>query len=194
MAEMAIFLLFSYLLGSVPFGLIFSRLKGVDPRKMGSGNIGATNVMRAAGKSYGLLTLLCDILKGFLPVYIAKYIGFSESVAALMGFASFIGHILPLSLKFRGGKGVATALGVFLAFNPLASAIALAIFVSVVIIWRYVSLGSLVSSISFPFLLIMMDESKEVRLLAALVVAIVVLRHSDNIARLVAGKENKLRL
>lgn len=188
-----LFVCLSYLFGSVPFGLIFSRLKGVDPRKTGSGNIGATNVMRAAGKVYGFLTLFCDVLKGFLPVHLAKHMGFPDFVVVAAGLASFIGHILPITLRFKGGKGVATALGVFLSLNVHASLVAVAIFMVVVMIWKYVSLGSLLASLSFPFLLWVFNESKTTIGITVLIVVIIFFRHKDNIERLLSGRENRLR-
>ena len=109
-----ILIVFAYLLGSVPVGVLLARMKGADPRKVGSGNIGATNVMRAAGKVTGALTLVGDILKGLLPVVLAFVVGEPAIVVAAVGLAAFLGHLFPLFLKFKGGKGVATALGVYL--------------------------------------------------------------------------------
>lgn len=193
MGQYLVLFCLSYIFGSVSFGIIFSRIKGVDPRKAGSGNIGATNVMRTAGIFYGVLTLIFDTLKGFLPVYFAKYMGFPELTVILSGFASFIGHILPITLKFKGGRGVATAFGVFLGLNPYATLTGVLIFTIVVMIWKYVSLGSLLASLSFPFLLYIFGDSRNKIALAAIVVAIIFLKHRDNIRRLVHGKENKLK-
>lgn len=188
------YVLLSYLLGSIPFGLIFSRLRGVDPRRIGSGNIGATNVMRAVGKFYGIITLFFDVLKGFLPVYVAHCIGLDEKIGATAGFASFLGHIFPITLKFKGGKGVATALGVFLALNSFATLIAVFIFIVVVAISKYVSLGSLIASLFFPFLLYLFNEHPYAVGMAILTSGLIFLRHTKNIERLLSGKESKIRL
>ena len=144
----------AYLLGSLPLGVLLSRLKGQDPRKVGSGNIGATNVMRAAGKTLGAVTLIGDALKGFLPVSLAIWFGLPGPVVAASGLAAFVGHLFPIYLGFKGGKGIATALGIFLALNPFAVLIAIAVFALVLDKWRYVSLGSLVGTVLMPFLLL----------------------------------------
>ncbi|MCS7280786.1 MAG: glycerol-3-phosphate 1-O-acyltransferase PlsY [Desulfobacterota bacterium] len=188
------YLSLSYLLGSIPFGLILSKLKGVDPRKVGSGNIGATNVMRAVGKRLGFLTLLCDLLKAGLPVLFGRISNLDPLFSISMGFASFLGHSFPIWLKFRGGKGVAPALGAFLFFNPHATLYAIFIFVFVFFLWRYVSLASLVSSFSFPFILFLLGERKEVVFMASLFVALIFLRHRENIRRLKEGRENRVNL
>ena len=143
-------ILFAYLVGSIPIGVLLARLKGKDPRKTGSGNIGATNVMRSAGKVLGIITLIGDILKGFIPTFIAMRLGVPAFIIALVGLAAFSGHLFPVFLKFKGGKGVATGAGVFLAISPLVILISFIIFVIVFLIWKYVSLGSLVGTAYYP--------------------------------------------
>ena len=109
---------FAYLIGSIPVGVVLGKMKGVDPRKTGSGNIGATNVMRAGGKVLGIVTLLADTAKVFIPVAVAGALGAGELVISSVGLAVFLGHVFPVFLRFRGGKGVATALGVYIAVRP----------------------------------------------------------------------------
>lgn len=185
-------LLGAYLLGAVPVGIILAAMKGADPRKVGSGNIGATNVMRAAGKKMGILTLIGDILKGFIPTIIALLMRQPQYIVALMGFAAFMGHIFPVYLKFRGGKGVATAVGVYLAISPLAVLINVAIFALVLARWRYVSLGSIVGGCLMPLTLLALGMTKEFVCLALVIGISVLLKHKDNISRLMQGKENKI--
>jgi len=183
---------FAYLLGSIPVGVILARARGTDPRQVGSGNIGATNVMRAAGKVTGALTLVGDMLKGLLPVVVA--LGFNQPgfVVAAVGLAAFAGHLYPLFLKFRGGKGVATALGVYLALDPLAVVVAIVVFLLVLIKWRYVSLGSLVGVALMPFLLCLHNAPSHYIYLVLVVGVVIFIKHADNIRRLIAGTENKI--
>ncbi len=185
-------ILLSYLLGSLPVGLLLAMAKGRDPRKIGSGNIGATNVMRAAGKTLGIITLLGDALKGFLPVSLALYFRLPVQIVAAAGFAAFLGHIFPVYLRFRGGKGIATALGVFLALSYPAVLIDLVVFAALLFAWRYVSLGSLVSSGLLPFILLALGAPLSYVLLSACVAILVFWKHRENIKRLIAGKENKI--
>jgi acyl phosphate:glycerol-3-phosphate acyltransferase len=182
----------SYLLGSLPVGLLLARIKGRDPRTVGSGNIGATNVMRAAGKTIGIITLIGDALKGFLPVWLAARFGLSESVVAIVGFAAFLGHLYPLYLKFRGGKGVATSLGIFLALSYVATLVDVVVFIAILLIWRYVSLGSIVCAVLMPLFLILFHVHAPFVALALVIVVFTLLRHKDNVVRLLSGKENKL--
>lgn len=186
----------SYLLGSLPVGLLLAKIRGSDPRMIGSGNIGATNVMRAAGKTAGIITLAGDALKGFLPVWLAIRFGLPESVVAAAGFAAFLGHLFPLYLRFKGGKGVATALGVFLAFNYLAVLIDIAIFVVLLLKWRYVSLGSLVCAVLIPFLLLILKTPAPTPapyiILCGIMIVPIFIKHRENIRRLLAGTENRI--
>jgi glycerol-3-phosphate acyltransferase PlsY len=187
-----ILIVFAYLLGSVPVGVLLAKLKGTDPRKVGSGNIGATNVMRAAGKATGVLTLAGDILKGFLPVMVAFILNEPMLVIVAVSLAAFLGHLFPLFLKFRGGKGVATALGVYLALDRFGVFLAIIVFVLVLLKWRYVSLGSLVGVAVMPFLLYLLNAPDHYIYLALIIGALVFIKHRDNIRRLIAGTENKI--
>ena len=185
-------IIFAYLIGSIPVGVILGRLKGVDPRKTGSGNIGATNVMRSAGKKLGIITLVCDAAKGLIPVVLATALGAQEYVIAIVGFVVFLGHVFPIFLKFRGGKGVATALGVYLAVRPTVIIGAFVVFVIVFAIWRYVSLASLIGAIVVPIGLYLVRAPYQFVIMAVLIALVVILRHKDNISRLIKGTENKL--
>jgi glycerol-3-phosphate acyltransferase PlsY len=187
-------ILFAYLVGSIPVGVLLARLKGKDPRKTGSGNIGATNVMRSAGKILGILTLVGDVLKGFIPTFIAMRLGVPEFVIALVGLAVFSGHLFPVFLKFKGGKGVATGAGVFLAINYPVILISVIIFVVVFLIWKYVSLGSLVGTAIIPLSFTLLKAPLEYILLSLLLACCVFIKHKDNIKRLLAGTENKVSL
>lgn len=182
----------SYLLGSVPTGLVLAGLKGRDPRTMGSGNIGATNVMRAAGKALGIATLLGDIAKGFFPTWLAIYLGQPQWVVAAAGLAAFAGHLFPVYLRFKGGKGIATALGVFLALNYLAVAVLVIVFAAILVGTRYVSLGSLVGTALMPVLLIWMKAPNSYVILSIIMAVLIVIKHRANIARLLSGTENKM--
>lgn len=211
----------AYLLGSIPFGyLIVKATQGADVRETGSGGTGATNVSRRAGKMAGVLTLVLDALKGAAAVAIAKVLfglpvfglatNFPASHAnqfenaswwvAAAAIAAIVGHIFPLWLRFRGGKGVATGVGVFLMLAPLAVAIAAVIFVLVVGLTRYVSLGSMLAAAAIPvFLLVQHLLIRPVPSLAALLcaaisgAALIVFAHRQNIRRLLDGNENKFK-
>ena len=187
-----ILIVFAYLLGSVPVGVLLARMKGADPRKVGSGNIGATNVMRAAGKMTGALTLAGDILKGLLPVAVAFIMEEPVIVVAAAGLAAFLGHLFPLFLGFKGGKGVATALGVYLRLDPFAVVITVIVFVLVLLKWRFVSLGSLVGVAAMPLLLYLLNAPDYYIYLALIIGALIFIKHKDNIRRLLAGTENKI--
>lgn len=190
----ALIVLGAYLVGSIPVGIVIAGITGKDPRKSGSGNIGATNVLRTAGKAAGIATLLGDAAKGFLPAGIALFIGEPPYVVALAALASFLGHLYPLYLRFKGGKGVATALGIYLALSPLAVAIAAVIFFASLFRWRYVSVSSLAGTGLMPLVLYGL-AAPEVYVYLALVIGLFVyVKHRDNIERLRAGKENRFRL
>jgi glycerol-3-phosphate acyltransferase PlsY len=190
-----------YLLGSIPFGYLLVRVQsGGDIRAMGSGNIGATNVARTAGWPVGAATLVLDGAKGFFAVWLAGH--FSDGNIRFMmyaGLAAILGHIVPVWLKFSGGKGVATALGVFLAICWPAVAAAVAIFVIVVIFWRYVSLGSVSAAAALPLLMYVLYAPGHApplpvstgTLLAAI---LIILKHRWNIERLIIGTEPRFEL
>jgi acyl phosphate:glycerol-3-phosphate acyltransferase len=181
----------AYLLGAVPFGLVLARFKGVDVRKAGSGNIGATNVARSAGKALGIVTLVLDAGKGALPVWLAGHVFMlAPEVIAMVGVATVVGHVFPIYLKFKGGKGVATSLGVFLVMAPTETAIGCGLFLVTFAIGRKVSLGSLVASVAIVVAIALMGEPKEVLFLALAVVALIVARHKSNIERLLRKTEH----
>jgi glycerol-3-phosphate acyltransferase PlsY len=185
----ALLVIFSYLLGSVPSGLIIGKLSGLDVRKAGSGNIGATNVARLLGKKVGLLTLVADTAKGFVPIWLVRQIGLSDPIAALVGIAAFLGHVYPIFLKFKGGKGVATGFGVLLGCAPLATTILLLIFGAVALTTRIVSLSSMVSAVAAPLVLWLFYYSPTFIMMAALIAIMIVFRHYANIQRLLNGTE-----
>jgi glycerol-3-phosphate acyltransferase PlsY len=183
----------AYLSGSLPFGVWFAHLAGVDVQRSGSGNIGATNVARTSGWCLGVLTLLSDALKGLVPVLVAQQLLFNPWSNAAVGLAAVCGHVFPCFLRFRGGKGVATALGVFLATAPAALAIATFVFVLTAVATRYVSLASMLATVTIPLSAIGLGYSAAVQLLGILVAILVIWRHAENIHRLIAGREPRFR-
>ena len=202
-------ILSSYLAGSVPFGLLVGLARGIDVRRVGSGNVGATNVGRALGKPFGLLVFALDFLKGFLPVLLVRLLGFRfyadpfvrHDLPVLCGLAAVLGHTFPLWLRFRGGQGGATGLGVGAALAPPAMLVALSVWIATVLVTRYVSLGTIVASLAYVvayFAEACWEASpfdREHRALVTfniVIAAIVVIRHRSNIARLRAGTENKV--
>jgi glycerol-3-phosphate acyltransferase PlsY len=185
------FIIFSYLLGSIPFGyLIFYFSEEKDIRTMGSGNIGATNVLRSKGKLAGLATLALDILKGALPVIYGQIHFDPPWIVLLGGLAVLLGHVFPVFLKFRGGKGVGPLVGVFLAFYYPALLVFLLVFFLTLRLSRYVSLGSLLGTTAL-FFTILFTQVVEVAMVAFAMLLLVVFRHRANIGRLLAGNENK---
>ncbi len=184
----------SYLLGAVPFGILFSRIfSNIDVRTVGSGNIGATNVLRAAGKKAAILTLLADCLKGFLPVLAIHLLLHDETLTALSGAAAVLGHNFPVYLGFKGGKGVATSYGVIIAFAPWIGLVCLIVWRIAAFVWRYSSVSALVSFACFPLLtFIAFPESKPFRLLSLFTFAMIYYRHRENIKRLLAGTEPRI--
>lgn len=183
----------AYLIGSIPTGLLLGKAYGVDVRKEGSGNIGATNLYRTVGRKVGIITLIGDCLKGLLPVVLVKASSLPPELAAWVGLAAFCGHVFSVFLKFRGGKGVATALGVFLALAPLAVAIAMALFAGMMFLWRYVSLASVSAAAVMPPAVFFLVESRAVFIVTFIISLIVIVRHHENIGRLIAGNENKFK-
>jgi acyl phosphate:glycerol-3-phosphate acyltransferase len=204
----------AYLLGSIPFGyLIVRATEGGDIRQKGSGGTGATNVSRSAGKAAGVMTLLLDALKGAAAVLIAVKVlsgsggahddaamGSSAWWVAAAALAVMIGHIFPVWLRFRGGKGVATGVGVFLVLMPAVVGIAVLIFLGIVLLTRYVSLGSIVAALSIPLLALLEHELVSTQTnfaplmtVASLGALLIVFAHRENVARLVKGRETKFR-
>ncbi len=181
-----------YLAGSVPTGVILAKLFTTrDIRQEGSGNIGATNVYRVLGARLGLLTLVGDVLKGVIPVLLALIWLGEDLWIAPVALLTFLGHLYPIFLKFRGGKGVATALGIFIVIAPLAVACSAGVFVLVAVIWRYVSLASLVASGLMPLFLGLTGYSSVYVGVGLIVGCLIFYRHKDNIKRLRGGVEKK---
>jgi glycerol-3-phosphate acyltransferase PlsY len=201
----------AYLLGSIPFGLIIAKAHGKDLRSIGSGNIGATNVARALGRKWAYFCFVLDVLKGLIPMLAVKVIlGAFEptpgllSLWLLVGCAAILGHIFPVYLKFKGGKGVATSLGVAFGLWPyytICAFFAFVIWVVVTLIWRYVSLASITASIAFPIVLVLaialiprwdFGNLWPLLIAATAIPLMVIIRHRENIKRLIAGTENKV--
>jgi glycerol-3-phosphate acyltransferase PlsY len=199
----------AYLLGSIPFGLLIAKAHGKDLRSIGSGNIGATNVSRALGRKWAYVCFVLDVLKGMVPMLAMMLIADPQGTAMLflwlvVGCAAIAGHIFPIYVKFQGGKGVATSFGVALGLWPyytICALFAVAVWIILVLIWRYVSLASIIASVSFPIVLISamaVKQSWDLHVLWPLLVAavaiplMVIIRHRENIRRLIAGTENKI--
>jgi len=179
-----------YLIGTIPFALLVARwVAGTDVRNAGSGNPGAANVFRTTGRSTGLTVMALDISKGCAAVVVAGSLGADEATRAATGVAAVIGHIYPVWLRFRGGKGVATACGVFSVLTPLATALAVLVFVIVVWATRYVSLGSMIASLTLPSMAYLADAPGPFVVSAAAVAALILVRHRSNVSRLRAGTE-----
>jgi acyl phosphate:glycerol-3-phosphate acyltransferase len=182
-----------YLLGSLSFAVLVVRWKtGKDIRAEGSGNAGATNVLRGYGKPLAVVVALADIAKGSVAVLLVRLVTADPRYAAAAGVAAVVGHVFPIFYGFRGGKGVATALGAFLALAPAATLIDLGIFVLVVAVTRYVSLGSCVMAVLLPPLAGLLHAPRAVLAAAAVIAVIVVLKHRENLERLARGEERKL--
>jgi len=189
-----LFLLFplSYILGALPFALIVSRLRGVDLRSEGSGNLGATNVYRVMGWPYALLVFGLDLAKGWLPTWLCLQVTADPFLHIAVGAVAVVGHSFTVFARFRGGKGAATGLGVLLALSPDVWAITIAIAVLVIGITRMVSVGTIICCVSLPFLLWAFGYPLAYVGVVGAVCVMIVLRHRTNIVRLIQGKENKI--
>ena len=182
----------AYVAGSIPFGILLAHAKGIDLRKVGSGNIGATNVARAMGKAWAIAVLVADAAKGFVPVWLARRFGMPAWAIAAAGGAAIIGHMFTVFLRGRGGKGVATSLGVALALSPLSALIGFGAYVVVFATTRLSSLGSRVGIWTFALLFVLREHATRPLMALALgAVSLVTLRHRENIARLVRGEEKR---
>ncbi len=193
----ALIFVFGFLFGGVPFAYIISKaVAGIDIRKVGSGNVGATNVARVLGLKWGILVFFLDTLKGFLPVFIVRLIvPYNIELALATGLAPILGHIFTPFLGFKGGKGVATSLGVFLAISPIGILLGLIVWIFTVLLTGYVSLGSLLGSLSALLWILFLDPNRSSLpfvVISALVVALIWFRHRENIRRLIKGKEHKI--
>ena len=202
MLTLAGLLVGSYLLGSIPFGYLAARFVGIDIRQAGSGNVGATNVVRVLGKKYGYPVFALDVLKGFVPAKISMLLApgvppqwnSPEIFGILAAIASVLGHLYPLWLKFKGGKGVATSAGALLALTPTATLVGVGIWIIVFWLSGYVSLASMVAAIVLPIVILMLRSQDQNRgnplvCTAACVAAIVIWRHRSNLNRLIRGTE-----
>jgi len=186
-------LLAIYLIAAIPTGVVVTRLMGLDDvRSKGSGNIGATNVYRVAGQLPGVLTLLGDILKGFLPLLALKlWLVTTPLQLGIAGVVAIVGHCYPIYLSFKGGKGVATALGIFLVLDPPALLAGCLMFLAAFAISRYISLGSVLAAATVPLATLLLGRPLPMILSACTIGSLIVWRHRDNIQRLLAGTENR---
>lgn len=184
-----------YLIAAIPTGVVIARLMGSeDVRQKGSGNIGATNVYRVAGKLAGILTLLGDTMKGFLPLLaVNTWLAPTPTQLGIACIAAILGHCYPVYLKFRGGKGVATALGIFLVLSPKAVLLALIVFILTVALTRYISLGSVLAALSAPPLILLLNHPQPIFLATLFIATLVIWRHRDNIKRLLDGEEARFK-
>ncbi len=199
-------IIISYLIGGIPFGYLIAVAKGIDIRTQGSGNIGATNVGRVLGKKYGLIIFILDMLKGFIAVFfVPAFVSSAVNIPAttdnllviLCGFCAVLGHAFPVYLKFKGGKAVATSFGVFIWLVPISIAIAFGVWLLTVIVTRYVSLGSMIGSLSLVVAIVVVvnspfGDSVYLTLMSAAVAILIIARHTSNIQRIIAGTEKKV--
>jgi glycerol-3-phosphate acyltransferase PlsY len=182
-----------YVSGSIPFGLLIGKAsKGVDVRGIGSGNIGATNVLRAAGKGAAVLTLALDMLKGWAPVALGRIVGASDALVAAVALAAFLGHLYPVFLRFRGGKGVATFLGVLLALVPKVAFLVAGVWLLIAAVFRYSSLAAVVAAAASPPLVWLLDGRRGFVALAVVLSGFILIRHRENMRRLLAGEERRI--
>ena len=187
----------AYLIGSISFAVIISRMMGLgDPRTYGSKNPGATNVLRSGSKLAAGLTLLLDALKGYLPTALVQYyafeLGFEDASIAFVGVAAFIGHLFPVFFKFKGGKGVATAAGVLLAYEPLLGGITVITWIVIAALFRHASLASVIAAAFAPFFTLMFYDRPNVALAVSVMAMLLVWRHWRNIIKLLKGKESRI--
>lgn len=183
----------SYLVGAIPWGLILARLAaGVNVRQVGSGNIGATNVLRSVGKSMAVLTLLLDVAKAAAPTWLGLYWGEDVTVAAAGGLAALIGHCFPVYLGFKGGKGVACALGMFVVLSPLTVLVGVVVFVAAVLITKIVSIGSLAGVLTAVPMLAWLERNPALTAIIAVAAGVIFLQHRANLVRLIRGEEHRL--
>ncbi|MFN4265452.1 MAG: glycerol-3-phosphate 1-O-acyltransferase PlsY [Aquabacterium sp.] len=192
-ALVAISAVVSYLVGSLSFAVIVSRIFGLaDPRTYGSGNPGATNVLRSGNKAAAILTLVFDAVKGYVPVVVAQQMGLSEWVIAAAGLGAFIGHLWPVFFKFEGGKGVATAAGVLLGYSGALGGLVLLVWISMAAIFRYSSLAALTASLAAPLIQYWLMGLNTMTGCVIVMSALLIWRHEANIRKLLAGQESKL--
>ncbi len=192
-AWIAIGAVLAYLIGSLSFAVIVSRVFGLnDPRTYGSGNPGATNVLRSGNKAAAVLTLVFDALKGYVPVALAVASGWPAAVVSAIGLGAFIGHLWPVFFKFEGGKGVATAAGVLLGFDPALGGLVLLVWIGMAAVFRYSSLAALTASLAAPALQVWLNGPSLMTVAVAVMSALLIWRHAPNIRKLIAGQESKI--
>jgi len=192
--EIFIIILVCYLIGSIPTAYLAGKIfQKKDIRKFGSGNVGTTNAFRVLGKKLGILTLIIDIGKGFLPVFIIKhYFNNNINYQLISGFSLVIGHIFTLFLKFKGGKGVATSAGFLLALTPLQTSFTIVLFIICLLTSKYVSLSSIIASISYPIFIFILGGDNKIKIISILLAILITLKHKSNIIRLINGNENSI--
>ena len=193
MAALAL-VIFGYLLGSVPIGFFLGFLSGIDVRKAGSGNVGATNVARVVGKRQGLLTLAGDVAKGFIPAFLSIQMGFSDFITGMVALAAFFGHLYPVFLRFQGGKGVATALGILLALAPMTAMVLVVVFSLVAALSRLVSLASIIAVGLAPIVVWRFSYPPFLIWVSLIMALWIIFRHRENIQRLISGAEPRFNL
>ncbi|GMT47840.1 MAG: glycerol-3-phosphate acyltransferase [bacterium] len=184
-----VLLIVSYIAGTIPFGLIIAKSRGIDLRRVGSGNIGATNVMRTVGKKEALFTLTGDIMKGAFAVALMKVSGYGDPYTALAGLVAVTGHDYPVFFRFRGGKGVATSIGALLVYAPCVGLLTVLIWLAVIFIFRYSSLGALTAFTLLPLNMIIFKKGLTGLSLSLLFAILIYIKHRENIRRLLQGKE-----
>jgi acyl phosphate:glycerol-3-phosphate acyltransferase len=182
----------AYLMGSIPFAQLLSKRRGIDLRRVGSGNVGATNVLRTLGVRPAVLAMMLDAVKGTVAVLIAQRLTNGVAAPVAAGLASMIGHVYPVWLRFRGGKGVATAAGAFAVLTPVAAAVAVGVFLLTVAVTRFISVGSMVAALTLAGWAIASDAPTIVAIGAAIGAALVLIGHRANVLRLVAGTERRV--
>jgi glycerol-3-phosphate acyltransferase PlsY len=182
----------AYLMGSIPFAQLLSRRRGVDLRRVGSGNVGATNVLRTLGVRPAVVAMMLDAVKGTIAVLIAQRLTNGVAAPVAAGLASMLGHVYPVWLRFRGGKGVATAAGAFAVLTPVAAAVAVGVFVLTVLLTRFISVGSMLAALTLAGWAIASDAPTVVGLGAAIGAALVLIGHRANVLRLVEGTERRV--
>lgn len=190
--KLLLLIISAFVVGSIPFGFIIAKLKGVDLRKTGSGNIGATNVLRSMGKGPAVLTLAGDVLKGTVSIAAGQFFLGDPVLAGIVGLSSVLGHDFSLFLRFRGGKGVATSIGVLLFLSPKMAVITVALWLTVIVVMRYSSLGAIVSFAVLPVGMYLIDYTRGKLIISLLMSGLLIVRHMDNIERLIQGRESKV--
>lgn len=185
-----IYILLAYLVGAIPFSLILGKvLKKTDLRQYGSGNVGSTNAARVLGYKIGILTLILDVSKGLIPTYLASL--YSNNLAILIGLFCILGHVYPVYLNFKGGKAVATSLGVFIILAPIGVLLALLVFILIAVITNYIALASMSAAISITIAVYLLNYSINTFYLSLFIALLIVYRHKSNILNLINHKEDK---